>query len=59
MKYLIAVEITEIIEEEGESAEAVIESIRKKLAPQKALSATFKVIQESDYSEEEDLYKPI
>lgn len=59
MKYLIAIETIEIVESEGETEEAAIEAVRAKLSPQKALSATFKIIQDSEYDEELESYKTI
>ena len=57
MKYLIAIETTQMVEIESETAEAAIEVAKSKLDPRIAAAAAFQVVQEIDYDEETKTYK--
>ena len=57
MKYLIAIETTQMVEIESETAEAAIEAAKSKLDPRMAAIAAFQVVQEIDYDEETKTYK--
>ena len=57
MKYLVAIETTQMVEIESETAEAAIEAAKSKLDPRIAAAASFQVVQEIDYDEETKTYK--
>lgn len=57
MKYLIAIETTQIVEIESETAEAAIEVAKSKLDPRVAAAAAFQVVQEIDYDKKTKTYK--
>lgn len=57
MKYMIAIETTQYVEVEAETAEAAIESVKNQLDPRVAAAAAFQVVQELTYDEESDSYK--
>lgn len=57
MKYTIAVETTQYVEVESETAEAAIASVKSQLDPRVAAAATFRVVQELTYDEESGSYK--
>lgn len=57
MKYMVAVETTQYVEVESETAEAAIESVKSQLDPRVAAAATFQVVQELTYDEESGSYK--
>ena len=57
MKYIIAIETTQCIEVESETAEVAIEVAKSKLDPRIAAAAAFRVVQEIDYDEETKTYK--
>lgn len=57
MKYIVAVETTQMIETEAETAEAAIEAVKSKLEPRVAAAAAFQVVQELTYDEETNSYK--
>lgn len=57
MKYLIAIETTQYVEIESETAEAAIKAVKSQLEPRIAAAAAFQVIQELTYDEETSSYK--
>lgn len=57
MKYLVAIETTQMVEIESETAEAAIEAAKSKLDPRMTAGASFQVVQEIDYDEETKTYK--
>ena len=57
MKYMVAIEITQYVEVESETAEAAIESVKSQLDPRVAAAAAFQVVQELTYDEESGSYK--
>ena len=57
MKYTIAVETTQYVEVESETAEAAIASVKSQLDPRVAAAAAFRVVQELTYDEESGSYK--
>ena len=57
MKYTIAIETTQCVEVESETAEAAIESVKNQLDPRVAAAAAFQVVQELTYDEESGSYK--
>ena len=57
MKYLVAIETTQMVEIESETAEAAIEVARSKLDPRMAAAAAFQVVQELIFDEETKTYK--
>ena len=57
MKYMVAIETTQYVEVESETAEAAIESVKSQLNPRVAAAAAFQVVQELTYDEESGSYK--
>jgi hypothetical protein len=57
MKYTIAIETTQYVEVESETAEAAIELAKSQLDPRVAAAAAFQVVQELTYDEESGSYK--
>ena len=57
MKYMVAIETTQYVEVESETAEAAIESVKSQLDPRITAAAAFKVVQELTYDEESGSYK--
>ena len=57
MKYMVAIETTQYVEVESETAEAAIESVKSQLDPRVAVAAAFQVVQELTYDEESGSYK--
>ena len=57
MKYIVAIETTQCVEVESETAEAAIESVKNQLDPRVAAAAAFQVVQELTYDEESNSYK--
>ena len=57
MKYMVAIETTQYVEVESETAETAIESVKSQLDPRVAAAAAFQVVQELTYDEESGSYK--
>ena len=57
MKYMVAIETTQYVEVESETAEAAIEKVKSQLDPRVAAAAAFQVVQELTYDEESGSYK--
>ena len=57
MKYTVAIETTQYVEVESETAEAAIESVKSQLDPRVAAAAAFQIVQELTYDEESGSYK--
>ena len=57
MKCIVAIETTQYVEVESETAEAAIESVKSQLDPRVAAAAAFQVVQELTYDEESGSYK--
>lgn len=57
MKYMVAIETTQYVEVESETAEVAIESVKSQLNPRVAAAAAFQVVQELTYDEESGSYK--
>ena len=57
MKYMVAIETTQYVEVESETAEAAIESVKSQLDPRVAAAATFQIVQDLTYDEESGSYK--
>ena len=57
MKYMIAIETTQYVEVESETAEAAIESVKSQLDPRVAAAAAFQIVQETIYDEETKTYR--
>ena len=57
MKYMVAIETTQYVEVESETAEAAIESVKSQLDPRVAAAAAFQIVQELTYDEESSSYK--
>ena len=57
MKYMVAIETTQYVEVESETAEAAIESVKSQLDQRVAAAAAFQVVQELTYDEESGSYK--
>ena len=57
MKYMVAIETTQYVEVESETAEAAIESVKSQLDPRVAAAAAFQIVQELTYNEESGSYK--
>ena len=57
MKYMVAIETTQYVEVESETAEAAIESVKSQLDSRVAAAAAFQVVQELTYDEESGSYK--
>ena len=57
MKYMIAIETTQYVEVEAETAEAAIESVKNQLAPRVAAAAHYEVVKELTFDEESGSYK--
>ena len=57
MKYMVAIETTQYVEVESETAEAAIESVKSQLNPRVAAAAAFQIVQELTYDEESGSYK--
>lgn len=51
MKYMIAIETTQYVEVESETAEAAIESVKSQLDPRVAAAAAFQVLTELQYDD--------
>lgn len=56
MKYIVAIETTQCVEVESETAEAAIESVKSQLDPRVAAAAVFQVVQELTYEENTKTY---
>jgi hypothetical protein len=54
---MVAIETTQYVEVESETAEAAIESVKSQLNPRVAAAAAFQVVQELTYDEESSSYK--
>ena len=59
MKYTVAIEITQYVEVDTETAESAIEAAKSKLDPRVAAAAAFQIVQETEFDEETKTYKPI
>ena len=57
MKYMVAIETTQYVEVESETAEVAIEKVKSQLDPRVAAAAAFQVVQELTYDEESGSYK--
>ena len=57
MKYMVAIETTQYVEVESETAEAAIESVKSQLDPRVAAAAAFQIVQDLTYDEESGSYK--
>jgi hypothetical protein len=57
MKYMVAIETTQYVEVESETAEAAIESVKGQLDPRVAAAAAFQIVKELTYDEESGSYK--
>ena len=57
MKYIVAIETTQYVEVESETAEAAVESVKSQLDLRVAAAAAFQVVQELTYDEESGSYK--
>ena len=57
MKYMVAIETTQYVEVESETAEAAIESVKSQLNPRVAAAGAFQIVQELTYDEESGSYK--
>ena len=57
MKYMVAIETTQYVEVESETAEAAIESVKSQLDPRVAAAAALQIVQELTYDEESGSYK--
>jgi hypothetical protein len=56
MKYTIAIETTQYVEVESETAEAAIESVKSQLDPRVAAAAAFQVVRELVFDEASQSY---
>ena len=57
MKYMVAIETTQYVEVESETAEAAIKSVKSQLDPRVAAAAALQVVQELTSDEESGSYK--
>ena len=56
MKYMIAIETTQYVEVEAETAEAAIETVKRQLNP-RAAAANYEIVKELTFDEESGSYK--
>ena len=59
MKYMIAIETTQYVEVEAETAEAAVEVVKSQLDPRVAAAAHYEIVKELTYDEELGSYKPL
>ena len=57
MKYLVAIEIIQIVETDAENEEAAIEIVKKQMDARVAAAASFSIVQELAYDEKSGSYK--
>lgn len=54
MKYMIAIETTQYVEVESETAEAAIESVKSQLDPRVAAAAHYSIVREMEEQQQEE-----